>query len=807
MRQKYIFAAAAMVMASACTAPYCAFADISEDGLVALDCMKFRYTNEEKTELCLADCAVTRDPANPYNERVICVPGMVGDAKVTSVDPNAFHSADGTHAVVMIPRSTGCDDDMLEVFGENCGHDLTFMLCSAAVDGFVFEESIEVPGELLLSKCYASGDIVVPEEVDGMPVTGILTCAFADNQDIRNVTLPDTICYMGRFAFSDSTVRSVNIPRRLHIIPSGAFMDCYLLEYVELHDDITRIYDGAFAGCPFELPEEYEHLYYSGGESDSSISYTGAVDDWRYRFDGRQGSNLVALTQYTGSSTDITLPAKLVGEKVYACILDLPDCVDSVTVPEDIKIVDVSKLAGSMLKKLTLKNPDAVIKGDFSGSVIEDIVIPMNTSVSDLPEIPARMFDGCRKLKTVSYLSAADKVLIENGAFSDCAQLVSVDLPANCVSADIRMNAFSGCASLTELGDIGKLSSVATESLAFSGSGIISADLKNWKIGSYAFSNCKALEELSLRDSSVADSAFQNCTSLKNVRLSGSVSLGDKSFENCPQLENVDIGGDVTSKHSFVGCPALVMLDGKQVYDTEKQDFVPEFSELIYKHFSGADDVGFINQFVKDRVKAAVAETVTEDMTDTEKIKALHDWLCRNAEYTDSDAFDRSVHSDASVFLGGSTVCEGYARAFDLLLQEAGIESCCVGNADHEWNVVKVGGQYFHIDTTWDDKAEISYKWFMKSDKELKAAGGYHATWSRSSTSSIHKDCFGKLPECSYSVGDVNADGAKNVADLVSLSSSLLGKETGGSGALADLSFDGRVDAFDLVFLRKQLTE
>lgn len=818
MRQKYIFAASAIVMASACTAPYYAAAAGSDAELITYDGMKFRYTDDSRTELCLAECEVAPPMAGAVYDNIICLPGVIGGAKVTSIDPDAFHLSGGAHANVWVPRSSGLDMDALKKLSERTGYCVDFDLCTAAVDGLIFEESTEVPGELLLMYCYAAGDIVVPEIVDGMPVTGILASAFSNNMSIRDVTLPDTVCYLDRDVFAYSSLRSVNIPKGVHVIPYKAFANCEQLENIELHDNIVRIYDGAFIECPYKLPEEYEKLYYGYGYSGSDVSYTGSVDDWRYRIDGRQGSSFITLTQYVGKETDLIIPAEILGESVGNCVLDLPDCVESVAVPGEIKLVDVSKAAGTQLKKLVFENPETCISGSFAGSSVEEAVISLNTQNSKLFEVPARMFDSCKELKKVKLLYSPDKdgsdsedagrLKINSNAFLDCKELTSVDLPDNAVSAYVMQNAFSGCSSLTDLGFLTKLSSVHTESRAFSACGIETADIKNWAIGSYAFGDCKALTELSLEDTSVADSAFHNCVNLENVKLSGSVKLADKSFDNCPSLKNVDIGEDVTSVHSFRDCPNLYTINGITAYDTVKKEFAPECSELVYKHFSGADDVGFINQFVQDKVRAAVAEAVTEDMTDIEKITALHDWLCRNAEYNRTDTNNRANHTDASIFFSGTTVCEGYARAYDLLLQEAGIESCCVGNADHEWNIVKVGGQCFHIDTTWDDGDVIKYSWFMKSDSELKNAGGYHAKWSMVDASSIHKKCFAALPECGYSVGDVNMDGEKNVADLVRLSGQLLGKELSGegSGALSDLNFDGAVDTFDLVFMRRSLT-
>lgn len=67
------------------------------------------------------------------------------------------------------------------------------------------------------------------------------------------------------------------------------------------------------------------------------------------------------------------------------------------------------------------------------------------------------------------------------------------------------------------------------------------------------------------------------------------------------------------------------------------------------------------------------------------------------------------------VFLDGKAVCEGYARAMQYLLQKCGIECAEVvgyirketGERDdaHAWNIVKIDGDYYHLDTTWDDSS------------------------------------------------------------------------------------------------------
>lgn len=67
------------------------------------------------------------------------------------------------------------------------------------------------------------------------------------------------------------------------------------------------------------------------------------------------------------------------------------------------------------------------------------------------------------------------------------------------------------------------------------------------------------------------------------------------------------------------------------------------------------------------------------------------------------------------VFLNGKAVCEGYARAIQYLLQKCGVECAEVagyirketGERDgaHAWNIVKIDGDYYYLDTTWDDSS------------------------------------------------------------------------------------------------------
>ena len=77
----------------------------------------------------------------------------------------------------------------------------------------------------------------------------------------------------------------------------------------------------------------------------------------------------------------------------------------------------------------------------------------------------------------------------------------------------------------------------------------------------------------------------------------------------------------------------------------------------------------------------------------------LHDWLTENADY---DQAYGHYHADG-VLCGGYGVCDSYAKAYYLLLSEAGIPADRINNIDHAWNAVQLGGEWYYADCTWDD--------------------------------------------------------------------------------------------------------
>lgn len=123
-----------------------------------------------------------------------------------------------------------------------------------------------------------------------------------------------------------------------------------------------------------------------------------------------------------------------------------------------------------------------------------------------------------------------------------------------------------------------------------------------------------------------------------------------------------------------------------------------------------------------------------EDFTDYDKEQWIHDWLVLNNDYILTAKY---AHTAYGALVAGQAVCEGYTRAFQLLLSELGIESCTVtgssktgenAKVDHIWNAVKLDDAWYQVDVTWDDQGEtgkennaddIAYSYFNITAEEM----------------------------------------------------------------------------------------
>ena len=140
---------------------------------------------------------------------------------------------------------------------------------------------------------------------------------------------------------------------------------------------------------------------------------------------------------------------------------------------------------------------------------------------------------------------------------------------------------------------------------------------------------------------------------------------------------------------------------------------------------------------------------VEPEMTDVEKVLAVHDYLVQACDYDleglNSNTLSEEAYSTWGVLIDGKAVCQGYAEAFCSLMTKLGIDSYFVGSRlmNHAWNLVFLDGSWYHLDSTWDDptfsgstfyrrknndfadEGYVSHDYFLKSDAEFNSLSHY----------------------------------------------------------------------------------
>ncbi len=103
--------------------------------------------------------------------------------------------------------------------------------------------------------------------------------------------------------------------------------------------------------------------------------------------------------------------------------------------------------------------------------------------------------------------------------------------------------------------------------------------------------------------------------------------------------------------------------------------------------------------------------------SDEEKERYVHDTLIEMIEYDESASLNQSAYS---ALVNHRTVCAGYAKAFQYLMQKLDIPCYfVVGQSEgqqHAWNLVYINSRWMNVDVTWDDGLDDPYYFFNKND-------------------------------------------------------------------------------------------
>jgi hypothetical protein len=139
---------------------------------------------------------------------------------------------------------------------------------------------------------------------------------------------------------------------------------------------------------------------------------------------------------------------------------------------------------------------------------------------------------------------------------------------------------------------------------------------------------------------------------------------------------------------------------------------------------------------IDKRLDEILASLITDDMTEEQKIKAIHDFILDGTVYDQerSNEIKNGIETETTQASNtaygplyyGKAICGGYTDLMALFLDRLGIPNFKVSSENHIWNVVYYDNSWRHLDLTWDDPVVntgeniITYNYYLITTEELK---------------------------------------------------------------------------------------
>ncbi|NLK52794.1 MAG: DUF5050 domain-containing protein, partial [Syntrophomonadaceae bacterium] len=209
-------------------------------------------------------------------------------------------------------------------------------------------------------------------------------------------------------------------------------------------------------------------------------------------------------------------------------------------------------------------------------------------------------------------------------------------------------------------------------------------------------------------------------------------------------------------------------------YFTHENSYYWSNGRLEFKYKYPKDQIESMVTVLNQKIASILGSAIKSNMCELEKELALHNYLVLNTAYDYENLKNNTIpelsYEAYGCLIDGIAVCDGYAKAMKLLLNQVGIEALRVigeGKGEsHAWNLVKIDGFWYHLDVTWDDPVpdvpnRVRYTYFNLPDSVMEK----DHTWTASDYPQADQSTYLYFQEMAEAVFDNGYFFYRNEAD------------------------------------------
>jgi hypothetical protein len=140
-----------------------------------------------------------------------------------------------------------------------------------------------------------------------------------------------------------------------------------------------------------------------------------------------------------------------------------------------------------------------------------------------------------------------------------------------------------------------------------------------------------------------------------------------------------------------------------------------------------AGNVSAKDKLVDSKIDEVIKRYITAGMSDLDKERVVHDWILLNTIYDDKGGAktENNEYAAYGAIIEGRAVCDGFSKAFKAFMDKLGIECEITYGPSHSWNKVKIGGVWYEVDLTFDNRDDVDYNWSDWENQIMEPYGNY----------------------------------------------------------------------------------